>query len=105
MTKKIIDGKRYDTDTAIEVAKTSNGLGSGDFKNFSEKLYRTKRGNWFTCGSGGPLSSYATRCGDGYSGSSDVIRAMSANEARDWLERENETYALEEYFSDSVEDA
>jgi hypothetical protein len=45
MTTRIIDGKRYNTETAERVAYYNNGLGSGDFHVFEEYLYRTPRGN------------------------------------------------------------
>ena len=106
MAKSVIGGKRYNTETALLVATYSNGLGSSDFRNVCERLYRTKRGNWFTCGSGGPLSSYsAPACGGGYCGSSNVIRPLTSGEAMEWLESNNETEALEEHFKANVEDA
>lgn len=106
MTKKIIDGKRYDTETAEQVASWSNGLSYSDFNHCEEDLYRTKRGNWFTCGSGGPRSSYCRPAGqDSWTGSSNIIRALSPAEAREWLENHNETDALERFFPEQIEDA
>lgn len=105
MVKKIIDGKRYDTATAMLVATYSNGLDYSDFKHCEEELYRTPRGNWFICGSGGPLSAYSEPCGGGYCGSKDKIRPLTPVEAMAWLERHGETDALEENFQANVEDA
>lgn len=106
MTIKIIDGLRYNTETATAVAEWDNGLHSGDFKNCDETLFRTKRGNWFTCGSGGPMSRYARATGQNeWSGSSDVIRAIDADDARAWLEGHGFTKAIETYFGDQIEDA
>ena len=106
MTKAIINGKRYNTETADFVASWSNGYSYSDFKHCEEDLYRTKRGSWFTVGSGGPLSGYSRSVGqNSWSGSSDVIRPLDADEARRWLERHGETAALETYFPDVIEDA
>lgn len=105
MTKRIIDGKRYDTKTATLVAEWSNDYSCNDFKWCEEDLYRTPRGNWFTHGSGGPMSKYAESCGSGWSGSRNKIQALTAAEAQEWLERHDEDAALEEYFGASIEDA
>lgn len=106
MTVKIIAGKRYDTATATEVASISNDYPSNDFRHCEESLYRTKRGKWFTCGSGGALSVYARKVeSNAWQGSSDVIRAISDDEARTWLENNNETDAIEQYFGTTIEDA
>lgn len=102
--KHIIKGKRYDTETATEVAKHWNGLSNSDFRHVREALYRTPRGNWFLEGTGGPLSSYARSNGNSTYGGSGV-RVLSPGEAQDWLEAHEETEAIEEYFSTTLEDA
>lgn len=102
--KQIINGKRYDTNTATFVAKYGRGLGRGDFSNYDEELYRTPRGNWFLAGEGGPMTKYSRPCGNMTSGGSGII-PLSPDEARSWLENKEETDALEQYFSDSLEDA
>lgn len=104
--KKIIDGKRYDTTTATEVAEWDNGLGYSDFKHCGETLYRTPRGNWFTVGYGGPMSRYARSTGtNSTSGSRDVFQVLTAAAAREWLERHGETAAIEQHFGAEIEDA
>lgn len=102
--KAIIDGKRYDTETATEVASYDNGLGYSDFRQLSETLYRTKNGRWFTSGEGGPMTSYARPAGDMRTGGR-AIRPLSDEEARSWLESNRESEALEQYFADQIEDA
>ena len=66
--KKVIEGKVYNTETAEELHDWSNHYPCSDFKACSESLYRTKKGAFFIAGSGGPLSSYAVPCGNGYGG-------------------------------------
>lgn len=103
---KIINGKRYNTETATEIAHAGNNLGYSDFSHYEETLYRTSKGNWFLVGEGGALSKYAKPiAGGGWRGDSDAFRVLSETEAYDWLEKHEETEAIEKYFADSVEDA
>lgn len=41
--KRIIDGKKYDTETAACIATWDNGYYGNDFKRCEESLYRTKK--------------------------------------------------------------
>ncbi len=102
--KRIIDGKVYDTETAACVADWSNGYHGGDFKRCEEGLYRTKKGNWFLAGEGGPMSKYARPVGNMTSGG-EGLEPITADEAREWLEARAFTKELEEYFSDMIEEA
>jgi hypothetical protein len=102
--KQIIDGKRYDTETATLVASYSNGLGSSDFRNLCEKLYITGKGNWFISGEGGALTAYAQPAGNMTTGGS-AIRPLISGEALEWLERHNCSDEIEEYFAEDIEDA
>ena len=55
--KQIINGKRYDTNTATMVADVSpEGFYHGDFRYEETQLYRTPRGNWFLAGWGEAMS-------------------------------------------------
>jgi len=101
---KVIDGKRYNCDTATEVAHYWNGLSSSDFNNLSETLYITQKGNFFLYGSGGPMTKYAIHCGNNISGGSDII-PLTKEEAFKWCENRAMTEAIEKYFSDMIEDA
>lgn len=102
--KRIVDGKRYDTETAREVGSASYG-NRGDFEHFDESLYRTRSGNWFVAGWGGPRSHYAEQVDQrSWSGGSG-LRPLSTPEAREWLERHGHTDALEEEFGAEIEDA
>lgn len=105
MTKAIINGKRYNTETATLVAEWGNGLSYSDFKHCEESLYRSKKGSWFTVGSGGPMSRYARAVGNMTGGSSDVVRPITADEARVWLERIGDADAIERHFANEIEDA
>lgn len=99
--KDIINGKRYNTETAEEIARYYYGA-YGDFEYFDETLYRTAKGNWFLAGSGGPNSKYAEYVGAGSRSGGSAIIPMTDDEAYEWLEEYSETSAIEEYFSDRV---
>ena len=104
--KRIIDGKRYNTETATEVADVSpRGFYRGDFRWEDTDLYRTKNGRWFLAGEGGPMSRWARSAGlNSYSGG-EGIHVLDADEARALLEQHGETEEIEKYFSAVVEDA
>jgi len=105
--RKIIDGRRYDTDAprTVEVAYYSNGRPGSDFSHVRETLYRSGGGHWFTEGVGGPMTQYAVRAEGGGTNGSTQLRAMTADEAYDWLEDHGEMTAIDEYFADRVADA
>jgi len=102
--KKIIDKKTYNTDTAQLVAEEWNGLGCDDFRYLLEELYRTKKGTFFLYGSGGPMTKYSESSGRSTWGINTII-PMSDNEAYDWLEENGHDEAIENYFSDIIEEA
>ena len=102
--KAIIDGKRYNTETATGVAEYWNGLGGGDFGRVYEILYITAKGSWFIAGSGGPMTSYAQSVGNSQTGG-EGIRPLSSEEAMAWLEKNHQTDALDQYFAEAIEDA
>jgi len=104
--KKIINGKRYDTKMAEQVASYWNGCSTSDFNNVSEQLYHTKKGAWFLCGEGGALSPYAElrEGGNARCGGEDLI-PMTPGEAKEWLELHNETDTIEKWFATEIEDA
>jgi hypothetical protein len=84
--KKVVDGKRYDTETATKVGYWDNGLPISDFGNVDETLYRTKNGAYFLFGRGGALTSYSVQVGNNGRGAGRDIIAMTPQEALEWLE-------------------
>jgi len=105
--KKIINGKRYDTEAKHTTKVASHGDGYvGDFHHWQEDLYRTGHGNWYLVGEGGALSRYSEPvCGGGMGGTSDVVVPLTETEAQRWLEEAGETEAVEQYFGEMVVDA
>lgn len=96
--KKVIDGKIYNTETAVELAYYNNGVSQNDFTYIDESLYRTRKGNFFLAGEGGAMTRYAHRCSDNTTCGGEGIFPLTEKEAREWVERNaNEIY--EEIFA------
>jgi hypothetical protein len=104
--KAIIDGKRYNTETATRVCDCSpRGYFRGDWHWEDTNLYRTPKGRWFLAGEGGPLSRWARSYGQNARQSGEGIHPLDADDARDMLERYGDADDVEEYFGSKVEDA
>jgi len=103
--KKVIDGKLYNTETAKQVGGDSY-FHYGEFQYWCEELFRTKRGNWFVYGEGGEKFSYARTVEQNASNGGNDITPVTREEALAWLEVHNpDADAIEEYFTDVLEDA
>lgn len=104
--RKIINGKRYNTETATEICDCSpSGYYYGDFRYEDTKLYRTKRGNWFLAGNGGALSRWSRPMGQNGSVGGSGIEPLDTDEARSYLEKYGESEDIEKYFGAVIEDA
>lgn len=101
--KRIINGKKYDTETARKVAEWSNGLGVRDFNHMSEELYVKRTGEFFILGEGGPLTRYAEDCRGGGSGSGVQIIPITESEAREWSEKHMSVDEYEAIFGEVEE--
>lgn len=100
--KQIINGKKYDTETAKLLASYRNGGGWRDFNHFEEDLYRKKTGEHFVHGVGGPATRYAEREGSNTWTGGEKIRPLTEQEAREWVEKHaNDMY--EEIFGEVAE--
>lgn len=84
--KRIINGRRYDTETAKLVGYTSYDT-PGSLSYWSEDLYRKKTGEYFLYGQGGPMSKYGQQVGDNTWTGGDVIIPLSLSEAQYWAEK------------------
>ena len=103
--KKIINMKRYDTETAEKIGGWRNGTNYTDFRYCEESLYRTPKGTWFLHGEGGPFSKYGEVSASGrekYSGA--TILPLTEDEAAAWLS-EHDVEAFEETFPQKALDA
>ena len=100
--KKIINGRKYDTETAQLVGEWSEGY-RNDFAYIEETLYRKRTGEYFLYGYGGPMSRYARRVAGGNFAGGEEIAPMSYDEARMWAERHMDPDAYEEEFGEVEE--
>ena len=103
--KKIINGRRYDTDTAREMASASSPEGRSDFHWWEETLYRKSTGEFFLYGQGGPASKYAESCGQNQWSSGSRIMPVSLEAAQKWAEEHLDGDDYEEIFGAIEESA
>ena len=101
--KKIINGKKYDTSTANEVGCWSNTCSTRDFSYCEETLYRKKTGEYFLCGSGGPMSKYSVLVDCNTTSSGSAIIPLTEAEARTWAEKHLDGDEYEEIFGEVEE--
>lgn len=104
MTKRIVNGKRYNTETAEHLCNISrNGFNRGDFAYDDTDLYVTKNGNFFIAGEGGARSRWAQSYGQNGSQGGSGLRPIEKNDARSLLEQYGSPEQVEQYFP--IEDA
>ena len=99
--KKIIDGRKYDTETATSLGYTEYGWES-DFRYKYEELYRKRTGEFFLYGKGGPLTCYSVVSPDG-SIDCDIhskIIPLDIDKAKTWAEEHLSANTYEEIFGD-----
>lgn len=84
--KAIINGKKYDTETAEFMASDSANCPCNDFAYWEESLYKKKTGEFFLMGKGGGLSKYAKSCGQNSWTGSKAITPLTLEEAKEWVE-------------------
>ena len=101
--KKIINGKRYNTDTATLIGSTGHGY-PGDLEYWTEELYRKKTGEFFLYGEGGPMSKYSRRIGENEWSGGEEIRPLSLKEAQEWAEEYLDGDEYEKVFGAIEED-
>ena len=100
--KRIISGKKYDTETAEEVAESTHGSKSS-YAYYEETLFRKRTGEYFLYGYGHGDSRYAKQvCGD-FGPGSEII-PLTYEQARSWAERELSVDEYESIFGEVSED-
>ena len=99
--KKILGGKKYDTETARMVGAYGNGR-SG-FGKCSETLYRKRTGEFFLYGEGGPMSKYGVARGDNEWGYGEKIQPLTVDEAEAWAEKHLDADEYEAVFGEVEE--
>ena len=99
--KKILGGKKYDTETARMVGTYWNG--NSGFGKCSEALYCKRTGEFFLYGEGGPMSKYGVAYGDNEWGYGEEIRPLTVDEAKAWAEENLDADEYEAVFGEVEE--
>lgn len=95
--KKIIRGKKYDTETAELIGEYQYSY-PRDFHYCREELYRKRTGEFFLHGEGGPLSKYSESVGQNeWSGGEEII-PIDLIDAKNWVEENCDTDTYEKLF-------
>lgn len=95
--KKIIKGKKYDTDTA-ELVGEYQYSNQRDFHYVYEELYRKRTGEFFLYGTGGPMSKYSESVGQNEWSGGEAIVPLDLNDAKNWVEEHCDSDKYEELF-------
>jgi len=101
--KKIINGKKYDTETAKMVDTYDNGLGTSNFNGFIESLYIKKTKEFFLAGFGGAMTKYSKSYDSNMSCGGNRIIPLTRDEALEWLESYSDCDTIETYFENIEE--
>jgi len=102
--KKVIDGKTYNTDTAMFICETGNALPNSDFKWEISSLYKTKKGAFFIAGAGGALSRFPTITGNRKTEGRGLI-LLTNEEALELFEKHGKAKNTKEFFDDIIVEA
>lgn len=95
---KIINNKKYDTETTKMVGSYDNGEEYLGHLYVEEKLYQKKTGEFFLYGWGGALTEYREKCGSNTWTESSRIVPYSIDEAKEWAMEHMDGDEYEEVF-------
>ena len=101
--EKIINGKRYNTETALKIYEYVSDYSRNDFNFYKETLYKKRTGEYFLFGEGGGLSPYAKESYGSYTYGYD-IRPLSFKEAQKWAKTHMEVEEYDNIFLIKEED-
>lgn len=101
--KKIIDGKRYDTDAAKAAASYSKES-PRDLDYICETLYVKKTGEMFLHGEGGPRTRYAVSTGSNSWAGGERIIPIGTENAKQWAAEHLSGETYESIFGAVAED-
>jgi hypothetical protein len=103
--KRIIDGLKYDTETATRLHEWDNGIFGNDFRSHEETLFKTPKGRYYVYGCSGPMGPYAQSIGNNGMGAGDVFIPMDREQAFRWLSDHDGVDVAETEFSDLITEA
>lgn len=102
--KKYINGKKYDTETAVKVGYFELNNDYSSFSWYDETLYRKKTGEFFIYGTGNAASPYSESRGSNRHGSGSRIKPLTFDEAREWAEENLTGEEYEQIFGEIEDD-
>ncbi len=102
--EKIINGKRYNTDTATFIGTGSSSYPVNDFNYWEEQLYVKRTGEFFLYGWGNAASKYSQSVGQNSWTGGEKIQPLSYESARKWAEYHLLADEFEKYFDVAPED-
>lgn len=100
--KKVIAGKAYNTETAVNIGSFESNINSSHWT--SEKLYRKKTGEFFIHGEGGTLTQYAQNIGNNQWTVGEKIIPISYEVAEKWTQKHLDSDVYQSFFGDIAED-
>lgn len=101
--KKIIEGKKYDTETAKKLGEWWNNQDVRNFGHVEETLYQKRTGEFFIYGVGGPASKYARSEGQNSWTGGEKIIPVSYPRAKAWAEEHLTVDEFESIFGEVTE--
>ena len=101
--KKIINGRKYNTETAKAIATTGYEGSCRDFQWWEETLYQKKTGEYFLAGEGGPASKYCVSTGMNEWTGGSRITPLTEAEAKRWAEEALDVDTYEAVFGEVEE--
>lgn len=101
--KKIIGGKKYDTETATFLGERSHSNPT-DFGYVYEALYRKRTGEYFLYGEGGAMTKYRTWIDNNSWTGGEKITPITEQDARKWVEEYLEADDYERIFGKVYDD-
>jgi hypothetical protein len=102
--KKIVNKKMYNTATA-ELLGDWQESNRRDFRFVLEKLYITKKGEYFLHGEGGAMTDYGVDNYDNSRSRGETIKPLTKNEAYEWAEKTEQLELIETHFKDEIDEA
>ena len=102
--KKIINQKRYDTETAKNCGSWENTPFVSDFNWYQETLYQKKTGEFFIHGEGHAASKYAESIGNNIWSGGEKLIPLDYETAREWAEENLSADTYESIFGEVMED-
>lgn len=102
--KKIIDGKKYDTDTATEIGEWENMYDPRNFDYIQQVLYRKRTGEYFLYEYGNANTRYAKKVGSNSWQGASYLTPVSYETAQKWAEDHLTADEFEAEFGEVDED-